>query len=183
MYEWNKGQIRLGITSTELNASYQPARGLADVIRGNFSLFVPVLFSAQYNTEFWSLTSEYALRNVTISGYYPQSTANSTWGESYYFQGSYRFAEGWEGYARYDLFYPDRSDRNGKKFAAATGGLAYDAFAKDVTVGLRWDVTSWFMLRAEYHRINGAAWTAASENQGETQQHWDLWGLSASFRF
>ena len=181
MYEWDAGKIRLGVTSAELNAEYEPPKGQADLEHGNFTFFVPILFSAQYNSEHWSLTGEYALRQTSFHGF--SSPDMSFTGESYYVQGAYRFTESMEGYLRYDVLYTDRDDRNGKKFELDYGLPAYTQFAKDVTVGVRWDVTTWFMLRAEYHRINGTAWTSGLENTGDTSQHWDLFGLSASFRF
>lgn len=181
IYEWNQGRVRLGVTSAELNAEYRPHEGTIDLKDGSFS-FSPILFSAQYNAEFWSLTSEYAIRHTSLTGFGPALPGISFTGESYYVQGTYRFMQNLEGYLRYDVAYEDVNDRNGKK-AAAEGDLAYRLFAKDLTAGLRWDVTPWFMLRAEYHRINGTNWISPLENTGNTSQHWDMFGLSASFRF
>lgn len=182
MYEWDQGRVRLGITSADLNASYNPPRGL-EMLRGKFNFTAPVLLSAQYNAELWSLTSEYSIRNTSRHGFDSPSTDSS--GESYYFQGSYRFAEGWESYLRYDVYYVDQSDRSGKEYATLTGLPAYTQFAKDLTFGLRWDVTSWCMLRAEYHHINGVGWISYLENTNpeDIRQYWDMFGVSASFRF
>lgn len=173
IYEWDAGRIRLGVTSGQFNAGYQPSSG-------SFR-FSPIIISAQYNAENWSLTSEYAIRHVGLKESL-QTLANFT-GESYYFQGSYRFTNQLEGFLRYDVLYADRNDRGGKEYAAETGLPAYNQFAKDITAGLRWDITSQFMVRAEYHRINGTQWLSALENTGKTQQHWDMFGVSANFRF
>lgn len=182
IYEWNQGKIRLAVTGAELNAEIQPKGGHADLKDGYFS-FSPILFSAQYNSEFWSLTSEYAIRGTSLTGIDPLVSGTSYTGESFYIQGSYRFLDDLEGYLRYDVVYEDVNDRNGKKFAAESGEPASRGFAKDLTAGLRWDVTPWFMLRAEYHHINGTNWISPLENQGGTRQHWDMFGVSASFRF
>ena len=181
VYEWDHGRIRLAATSGDLDAQYQP-RGTVDVKTGSLALS-PILFSAQYNAEYWSLTSEYAIRGVSLSGFGPLIPNINYTGESYYVQGSYRFREDLEGYLRYDVIYDDVNDRNGKQAAAGTGSPAYRGFAKDITAGLRWDVTSWFMLRAEYHQVNGTSWLSPLENQGDTQQHWNMFAISASFRF
>lgn len=99
-------------------------------------------------------------------------------GESYYFQGVYRFNKKWEGVLRYDVLYTDKNDRSGKAFARSTGGQrpAHSRFAKDITVGLRFNVTPSFMLRAEYHRVNGTAWLSTLDNpdSSATSQHWNL---------
>ena len=90
-------------------------------------------------------------------------------GESYYFQGVYRFTPEWEGIVRYDAYFADRDDHNGKIWAGTdagrrTGRPAHSRFAKDITVGLRWNITSQFMLRAEYHHVNGTGWLSALDN-------------------
>jgi hypothetical protein len=178
MYEWGGGKVRLGVTSGEVNLDYNPH---APTLNTASLSFQPILFSAQYNAENWSLTGEYAIRTSDFRNYViPEMSLT---GESYYVQGTYRFTSEWEGFLRYDVLYADRDDRNGKKFAAATGGNAYDQFAKDLTVGLRWDVTPSIMLRGEYHYIEGTGWTSPAENQSGTSKYWDLFALSVSFRF
>ena len=47
---------------------------------------------------------------------------------------------------------------------AGTGRPAHSRFAKDITVGLRWNITSQFMLRAEYYHVNGTGWLSALDN-------------------
>ncbi len=180
MYEWGGGAVRLGITGSGLNASYKH-EGWASAIKPLDFRLSPIVFSAQYNAENWSLTSEYAIRNSEVSGLVNPS--KSTTGESYYFQGSYRLIRNLEGFVRYDVQYEDTDDRNGQQYAARTGIPAYTRFAKDFTTGLRWDINDWCMVRAEYHRINGTGWISYLENKGHTEQHWDLFGLSANFRF
>jgi len=191
MYEWDAGKIRLGITGGELNAKYQPTPNLISPINwspGTFS-YSALILSAQYNAEAWSLTSEYAIRSTEFNGFnnlyapHPDAIFNST-GESYYIQGSYRFTDNLEGFVRYDALFWNTSDRNGKKFAAMTGQPAYSRFAKDITTGLRWDITSSIMARVEYHYINGTGWISDLENiPSETSQHWSLVSAALSFRF
>lgn len=187
MYEYDGGRIRLGVTGAELNAGFQPnsKRNVYDAQPGNFSL-QPLLFSAQYNAESWSLTSEYGLRQVTSPGFgfFPDTTKT---GEAYYVQGTYRFLPILEGFLRYDVLYWNMGDRNGKEFAAEFGdpSLSYWQFAKDISTGLRWDVTPSIMLRAEYHYVNGTGWLSPLENHppSNAEQHWQMFALSASFRF
>lgn len=58
-------------------------------------------------------------------------------GESYYFQGEYRFTPKWVGLLRYDALFTDRSDRDGSHWVAlnptARNGLEHSRFAKDIT--------------------------------------------------
>lgn len=184
-YELDGGRIRLAVSATQLNMGYSPGGG--DVLNAGAIHFTPVVLSAQYNAERWSLTSEYALRNLEYKNFGAIPHLNFT-GESYYFQGAYRFTPEWEAIVRYDALFTDSDDRNGKKWASSPAGRgrpAYSRFAKDVTVGLRWNVTPEFMLRAEYHRVNGTGWLSTLDNPvpGDMSQNWNLFSILGSYRF
>lgn len=186
VYETNDKRIRLAVSGMWFNVGYDPAQ--SDNIDPGTIQFSPIYFSAEYNAEKWSLTSEYALRHFKIRNFDAPAIGlgDTTFtGESYYFQGVYRFTPKWEGVLRYDVLYSDKSDRSGKAFAAKSGAPAHSRFAKDITVGLRFNVTPSFMLRAEYHRVNGTAWLSKLDNpySSSTSQHWNLFAVQASYRF
>jgi hypothetical protein len=184
-YDLDGGRIRFAVSASQLNISYVPGAG--DVLQAGSVIFTPLIFSAQYNAERWSLTSEYALRRLQYNNF--GSIPNMDfYGESYYFQGTYRFTPAWEGFVRYDVLLTDKDDPRGKEWAAALpsrAGLAHTRFAKDITVGLRWNITPEFMLRAEYHRVNGTGWLSTLDNPvaGDLSQHWDLFSILGSYRF
>lgn len=194
IFETNDKRLRLGISGIWLNTSYDP-QGAIDPIRAGALQFTPIYFSAQYNAERWSITSEYALRHFKYGHTFGDTMLLNKadfFGESYYVQGEYRFTPKWEAFIRYDVLYTDRSDRSGKDFAAEMLAqhkleiVPHSRFAKDITVGLRWNVTPEFMLRAEYHRVNGTGWLSRLDNtpaEGPTSQHWDLYAIQASYRF
>ena len=117
-------------------------------------------------------------------------------GQSYYFQAAYRFAPKWELMARYDAMYPNTNDMNGKtaQYSAAMAGIylpAFSQFAKTLTVGLRYDISPWMMIRAEYNYVNGTAWLPSEGSLGpdgnvdsfKTVQYWDMFGFLVSLRF
>ena len=58
---------------------------------------------------------------------------------------------------RYGEGYADRADHSGVRIEQATGGAipAHTQYSKVATAGIRWDVSSQFMVRAEYQRHNG----------------------------
>lgn len=180
-YELDGGRFRLAVSATELNMGFAP--GVGDKVSEGKIRFIPLVFSAQYNAERWSLTSEYALRNLKYD-FMTGPNMHFT-GESYYFQGAYRFTPEWEGFVRYDVLYTNRDDRNGKEYAAASHRPAYTRFAKDLTAGVRWNITPEFMVRAEYHRVNGTAWLSILDNPSisDQAQHWDLFSILGSYRF
>ncbi|MBP6057950.1 MAG: hypothetical protein KA524_05980 [Nitrosomonas sp.] len=191
IFETNDKRIRLGISGIWLNTSYDPSSQSGDPIGPGALRFTPIIFSAQYNAERWTLTSEYAIRHFKYDNSFrvPGLNGLDFYGESYYFQGEYRFTPKWEGIVRYDALFTDRSDRDGSRFAELTRGRspAHGRFAKDIMVGLRWNVTPEFMLRAEYHHVNGTGWLSRLDNdptkEGIPSQHWDLYAIQASYRF
>ncbi len=184
LYESSNKQFRLAISGIWLNIDYDPAE--KDPLSSGSIKFSPIYISAQYNAERWSLTSEYALRHFKFKNFgHPGFDSLDFYGESFYFQGTYRFYPKWEAVLRYDLLFTDRKDRKGKRNAALTGNPAHSRFAKDLTVGLRWNISPELMLRAEYHRINGTAWLSKLDNPvpSDTKRHWNLFAVQASFRF
>jgi hypothetical protein len=183
IYEQPNGRFNFAISSAQVNVGYSP--GTNDQLSSGLVKFTPVILSAQYNAERWSITSEYALRMFRLKDFgVPQLEQRFT-GESIYLQGIYRFFPNWEAVLRYDLLFTDRKDRNGKDFAAKTGRLAHSRFAKDLTVGLRWNVTPSFMLSTEYHRVNGTAWLSTLDNPdiAGMKKNWNLFAVQASYRF
>jgi len=180
MFERDGGNIRLAITSLLLNIRFKSATNPQE--RGEIR-FRPLIISAQYNAEFWSLSSEYALRNFRYRNVGPLNS--NTTGESYYLQGTYRLFKPLELLLRYDVLFQDKTDRNGKNFSANTGRPSYSRFAKDWTIGLRWDITRTLMSRVEYHYVDGTAWLPSLDNPppSTTTRYWDLFSILISFRF
>lgn len=185
IYERDGGRLRLAISGAQVNVGYDPALSFPADFKSGSIRFTPWIFSVQYNTERWSLTSEYALRHFELKDFGVAPLNLDFTGESYYLQGTYRFNPKWEAVLRYDVLYTDKADRDGSNFAAATGRPAHNRFAKDWTVGLRWNITPSLMLRGEYHRVNGTAWLPLLDNPNpsESTQHWDLFAMLVSYRF
>jgi len=185
IYERDGGRIRLGLSAVFLNIGFDTTDPSA---QDGSIRFQPVILSAQYNAEFWTLTSEYAFRHFKYRdvGVIPGLSNFSTTGESYYLQGSYRLAEKLEALLRYDVLYQDRDDRMGAAFSAQFGVPRHSRFAKDWTFGLRWDLSKAWMSRIEYHRVDGTAWLPRLDNPvpaSELKRHWTMWAFLISYRF
>ena len=185
IYELDGGRLRLAVSGSQLNVGYDPAAPFGADLMAGLVRFSPIIFSAQYNAERFSITSEYAIRPFRIKDFGVSALDLNFIGESYYIQGAYRFNQEWEGFLRYDVLFTDRNDRNGRQFRTSTGRPAHNRFAKDMTVGLRWSITPEIMLRAEYHRIDGTAWLSTLDNPDHfnTNRHWNLFAAQISYRF
>ena len=178
-YELHGGEIIFAVSYMDLELDYHPAFG--ETIKASTAHIQPLLFSAQYNGEKFTLTGEYNYRWNTFGAFAPEGKFIT---ESWYVQGSYQVLPKLQATVRYDVIYMDKGDKRGDG-AAYLGYQRHSAFGNDWMAGLRWDITPSWMLRADYHRIHGTASLAQADNPDRqmTSQDWNLYGLQLSFRF
>ena len=193
IYETPGEALRLAVTGARLESGYSPRFSPPrDFGHGN-DLFEPVILSAQYNAEHWSLTGEYASQRIEDTEFSPDFDFDVD-SESYYVQGIYRWDPHLELVLRYDVLISNVDDRDGTEFKAATDGLfpAHRRFAKDWTFGVRYNITSSLMVRAEYHNVYGTAWLNLQDQPGfpniedvvqSIDKKWDIFALLVSYRF
>jgi hypothetical protein len=182
MLDRDGGRWRMGVSLGEMNMRYQPGRSPPfDLLGGTHRLPTWVL-SAQHNSEDWTYTAEYAQTQVIARNYGPALDDNTI--EAGYLQATRRFADGWQGYLRYDVLYLDRDDRDGVRFATLSPGVvAHSRFAKDWVVGVRRDMDR-LALSAEVHHVDGTAWLARVDNPvAGLVRKWDMLLLQAAWRF
>jgi hypothetical protein len=179
MYELDGGKYVFAVSYMDLELDYHPAVG--EALKASTAHIQPLLFSAQYNGEKFTLTGEYNYRWNTFGAFAPEGKFIT---ESWYVQGSYQVLPKLQATVRYDVIYMDKDDKRGDG-AALLGYQRHSAFGNDWMVGLRWDITTSWMLRADYHRIHGTAALSQADNPDRrmTRQDWDLYGLQLSFRF
>ncbi len=192
LWEQDGGKWRAGLSLGQFDVHFQPATtdffGMGSFAgAGDVKLNTGVL-SLEHNREDWSYTAEYAsTRQIRNNFNLPGALAimdKDTTIEAYYLQSLWRFAPRWQALARYDALYLDKSDRNGMIFSAATGLPAAQRYARDVTVGLRYEPTPTWSLFAEIHHVNGGAWLSKLENTPATlTSAWDMLLLQAAWHF
>ncbi len=143
--------------------------------------------SLQYNAERWSLTAEYMEEPIGFDGFGPLLDGRDSTVRGYYLHGSYLLRNDLELVLRYGEGFADKDDKDGRANAAASGGLApaHSFFQKDWMVGLRWDVTPSFMLRAEYQWNSGTWPLSPRENPipNNTTRDWNMFSVLGSYRF
>ncbi|NOQ64546.1 MAG: hypothetical protein GQ582_08550 [Methyloprofundus sp.] len=182
-YEIMGGQYAFAISYADLNSSYTSSKSF-DPYTGLESNIDSLMLSAQYNGEKFSLVGEYNIQWNSFS--FPQAGADfSPVSEYWYIQASYRFLDNLQMTIRYDSSSQDKSDRSGKNFHAATGLPAHLMYTQDAVIGLRWDITPSWMLRAEYQRVHGASTVSLLDNPDLSKlvKDWNIYALQVSFRF
>lgn len=183
LFEPDWGRWRLGLSAGEMNMRYQSGTG-DPLSPGRHSLPTWVL-SIEHNGEHWSLTGEYAQTTNKARGYGPIMDVNpDNTLEAWYVQATRRFSQDWRAYARYDVLYLDRSDRDGERFSGLMGRPGHTRYARDWVIGLRRDIDR-FALWLEYHHVDGTAWLAGVDNVPVQQRkrHWDMVLLQAAWYF
>ncbi len=181
-FESSGGEYLYAFSYADAQLQYNPKGD--PVFQDGSTQFQMYLLSAQYNGEKFSLTAEYMYQDNTFKdfGAFPDVQSVS---ESWYLQIAYRLHPKWQLYGRYDESYLNKDDRSGRKTSEQSGIPGYNFFAKDIMMGLRWDINSSMMLRAEYHNINGTQWLTYEDNKDrtDTERYWDLFALQLSIRF
>ncbi|MDO6592574.1 hypothetical protein [Neptuniibacter sp. 1_MG-2023] len=152
---------------------------------GRLDLGVIVL-SLQYNWDKWSLTGEYFRQDVdwgSLGGVFALKPETAS--ESFYLQLEHRLTSELSMFARRDVFYIDKDDKDGKKAEALLGVPAYNQYAFDWTLGVGWEPSSHWLFRAEWHKVEGTGWLATQDNPDQTKkkENWDLFLLQATYRF
>ncbi|GAB4256512.1 MAG: hypothetical protein Kow0065_05270 [Methylomicrobium sp.] len=190
MYTSWDDRFRLAFTWTDLTVEYEPVADDPFPIRNYEVHLTPWIVSAQYSDGPWEITGEYSQMRSEISGDIPTprgllNYANNNTIEGYYLQGSYWITPAWQVLLRYDVGYNNKDDRSGRTLSANTGLPTHVFFAKDWTVGLRYDVMHNLMLRTEWHHVDGTGWLSVLDNPQPNRMHrkWDLFMLMASWRF
>ncbi|MBI3431598.1 MAG: hypothetical protein HY018_05230 [Hydrogenophilales bacterium] len=173
----------LMLTYANATGDYTP--GNADVLRAGNIHFRNLLFSAQQRLDTLTLTAEYGEPRFDTANFGPFLPNSHRVIQAAYLQGEWRFLPAWELMLRHDIFYRDKHDKSGRQFAAATGLPAHSMFARDTTLGLRWDTTPNLMLRAEFHHVDGTGWLPGPDNPVflSREQRWNMWLLQAAYRF
>jgi hypothetical protein len=134
----------------------------------------------------WTLVGEYQVLALHFHGAGAGFTDMTLVGENYFLQLGYRVTPRWDAFLRYDVNIFNRDDPDGGRYAANNPGTPASArFARDWTVGVRYDFDAQWMLRAEYHLIQGTAWLPIQENPdfAARSPDWRLFSLLLSYRF
>lgn len=175
---------RLGASWIDTAISYDPGEG--DIYGPGKTHFSYPILSAQYNTEHWTFSSEYARLLIQYRDYGPYMPYSDFDGEGYYFQAAYRFRPDLEGLLRYEEGYTDRRSRNGQALSDQTGGYvpAFDFYSRAWTAGLTWNLNAHVMLRAQYSHTSGTYTLSVRENDpADLIEDWDLFALQIAVRF
>lgn len=190
------GKLRLAYTRTETLTKFTPAPGTRDItLAPGMTVTVPLngypgesethinIWSLEFNHGNWQFTSEVLDWNLRRTDSSPsggtQYTSLGIYGSLHY-----RINPQWQVYVRRDILYRDTDDKDGKKYAAATGNPAHNQYAFDTTFGVKFEPDDHWHLALETHHVRGTAWLSNNENDlSQSAKDWTMIAAEVSYRF
>lgn len=181
--------LRFGLSLTygETDLNYtNNFSGLPSRLRGSSEPMA--VSSIEYMVGDFTFASEYMLNRQISTLSIGDTTIRKdklTKAEGFYIGGSYRITDKLETTLYWENFYRDKNDKQGKKLAATGGGVEVQGWHRAWVLAVRYDITDWWLIKAEGQLIDGAAITSPHYNQNisDLKQHWNMLALKATFNF
>jgi len=180
---------RFGLSLLDATFTYDSAgQGINDAFADSDFSFQFYTLNALYEGEKWEFSGEVYQQRFTIDGFYYPGFELDNIGQGYYLQSRYKLSDKITLLARYEDFYLNKDDKDGKKQEQNTGGLVpyYFGFHKDITLGLNYDITSNFSARMEYHWVRGAGRltpVVVPNTQINDSEDWQMWAVQLMYWF
>jgi hypothetical protein len=177
---------KLGLSWLDSDFTYTPSED--DIRFSGGSNIRRFMFSMQYFSENWELSSEILREIQDLSGAFSPDYFDKRIGEGGFVQLRYLFSNKFSGLVGYDTYVSDVDDPDGKLLEAQSFGQipAYFGYMDTTTVGLRWDIAPRWRLQAEHHWVEGANRVVSllDPNIGATtDKHWRMWSVQLMYWF
>jgi hypothetical protein len=180
---------RFGLSLLDGDFSYQKGEeGSGDLFTDSDFTFHFYTANALYEGEAWEFSGEIYQQSFLIDGFYHEGFRKNTIGQGFYLQTRYKWGTDLTFLARFEEFYLDKTDKDGKGLEETTGGMVpyHFGFHKDATIGLSYDFTSNLRLRVEYHWVRGAGRltpVVVPNTQLNNSENWTLWAAQIMYWF
>lgn len=181
--------LRFGLTVTAGEATFNytendTGANLSSFLEGSFEPIA--ILSAEYAFDNFTFVSEYMTArqrsSLNIGGNYLYKDV-LTKPEGFYISGAYRFTEKFETAIYWEQFYSDKNDKSGDD-KVAIGQNNHQAWHKAWTLALRYDLTDWWLVKAEGRLIDGTALTSPHYNEvQDLDRHWQSLTMKTTFYF
>jgi len=138
------------------------------------------VLSLEYMWHDWMFVTEYSEydRKTVQAGAVKIDGPSQAW----YVMLSYAPFERWTFSALYDEFYRLKHDRHGE---TRPDSPAYGAWRKDLGAAIRYDISDNWVIKAEYHYVDGAAMQLNVVNPDKTSpdRYWSYFAAKLSYSF
>jgi hypothetical protein len=176
---------RFGLSLLDTRFNYQVNDDGDSFFDGDF-FFGFYAMNALYEGELWEFSGEIYQVKFSNEGFYHPQYSDSKVGQGAYLQSRYKVSDKLTLLARYERFYLDKNDKQGKQLEESTGVPAYFGYHRDTTVGMSYDFSSDLSLRLEYHWLQGAGRltpVVLPNPQINSSKNWQLWSAQLMYWF
>jgi hypothetical protein len=176
---------RFGLSLLDAEFTYDKDNGADYFSDGKFA-FQFYTLNVLYEGEKWEFSGEIYQQRFTVAGFLYEGAKLDNIGQGFYLQSRYKLTQQLTLLARYEDFYLDKDDKDGKKLEQTTGIPYYFGFHKDITVGLNYDITSNFSTRLEYHWVKGAGRLTPVLDPNviiNDSEDWQMWAVQLMYWF
>jgi hypothetical protein len=174
--------------------SYQKAGVLPADFKNPIPIQIPALLtiaSLEYSAHQLLVAAEYSRWRSALNSAVPSFTIPTVESERLYLMTAYHVNSWFTPGVYYSLYFPDASDRSGRKpaFGSVPGspGIGRAAYQHDVALSLRYDLNQYWLLKVEGHFMHGTAGltTALNDNQplSSLRQDWGVLLLKTTASF
>lgn len=177
--------LRLGATIFDLKSDISIEQADGTVSQGLAHMKNRWVASLEYDHPLFTVTgeySEYDFERVFFGQKVPGGTSMA-----WYAMLAVPLCEQWTLTSVYDVFYPDKDDKNGTTFVDGSLGMPmkdFEGFRKDLSFGLHWDINPNWTVKGEYHLVGGVFPSSTLYNSlQDLKEDWNYLALKTSFNF
>jgi len=184
--------LRLGYTLTKGDADFDYSNPYGkSYITG--SAEPGHVFSAEYShgdftfsTEWMRTRQEFSSTSATPLGMYYNSSCKKA--EGYYLNGSYIASDWLEISLQYEVYYRDSNDKGGEApkdpMDLSLGAMHHGAWQKAIGLAARFDITDFWLIKAEAQYIDGTALLSPVYNEErDCKRYWNMLALKTTLFF
>jgi hypothetical protein len=180
---------RFGISLLDSKFAYKQANTSTEslLFDSDFTFQLYTL-NALYEGEIWEFSAEFYQQRFMMDGFYSTTFKLDNIGQGFYLQTRYKLSQRLTLLARYEDFYLNKEDKKGQQLEQNSNGSIpyYFGFHQDTTLGLHYDITSNFAVRAEYHWVKGAGRLspiALPNTVLNNSEAWQMWAVQLMYWF
>jgi hypothetical protein len=174
--------LRAGISYVEADLEFDLDWGLIPfpITKVNFEVRDWFVYSLEYSYEDLTIAAELSQMEYTFI--IPGVGSSTMDLQGYYVQADYRINELVELGTYYSVYYSHTGDKSGKRFSAV-GQPDYKAWMKDWALYARFDIKDWWIVKVEYHTMDGATLPYDMWNPTGLKEDWETFSIKTSFNF
>ncbi len=148
------------------------------------------IYSAEYTWNQWRFATEYMMYKFENTLGAPFNSVDVRRGDGYYAQVNYRVNERLELAAYYGIAYGNTDDRKGRTYEQLGAILGqpelypdFSAWHKDFCLAARFDITMNWLVKLEWHYIDGVNQLYVADNQDGFDRYWNFFAVKTTYTF